>query len=93
MIGILYRAVMPRGACIGFPRLYEGDESNAPGDHLPTFYATFYDTESIMDWLPPEVMERKRQLDTHVQSSVELPSQAFRPRPDARRTEDDPRAK
>ena len=30
------------------PRLYEGDESNAPGDHLPTFYATFYDTESIM---------------------------------------------
>ena len=45
---ILYRAVMPRGACIGFPRLYEGDESNAPGDHLPTLYATFYDTESIM---------------------------------------------
>ena len=30
------------------PRLYEGDESNAQGDHLPTFYATFYDTKSIM---------------------------------------------
>ena len=30
------------------PRLYEGDGSNAPGDHLPTFYATFYDTKSIM---------------------------------------------
>ena len=30
------------------PPLYEGGESNAPGDQLPTFYATFYDTESIM---------------------------------------------
>ena len=35
------------------PRLYEGDESNAPGDHLPTFYATFYHADEVVSSVPP----------------------------------------
>ena len=35
------------------PRLSEGDESNAPGDLLPTFYATFYHADEVVSSVPP----------------------------------------